>query len=162
MTDAQAALVFLLETDSPLRDSGLAAFYDRWRDDPLVIDKWFSMQALSTREDTLDRVLALSEHPDFNLRNPNRLRSLVNSFCAGNQVRFHRPDGAGYVFLGRMVDELDGLNPQLAARMVTVFNPWRRFDASRQALMKAELERIEARKGLSKHVFEIVARALAD
>ncbi|MFP6640135.1 MAG: aminopeptidase N, partial [Myxococcota bacterium] len=104
MTDAQAALVFLLETDSPLRDSGLAAFYDRWRDDPLVIDKWFSMQALSTREDTLDRVLALSEHPDFNLRNPNRLRSLVNSFCAGNQVRFHRPDGAGYAFLGRMVD----------------------------------------------------------
>ena len=162
MTDAQAALVCLLETDSPLRESGLEDFYRRWHGVPVVLDKWFSMQALCRKEDTLDRVVALAQHEDFSLRNPNRLRSLVGSFCAGNQVRFHRSDGAGYAFLGRVVAELDGLNPQVAARMVSIFNPWRRFDASRQALIKTELEQIAAKSGLSKPVFEIVSRALTE
>jgi aminopeptidase N len=162
MTDAQAALVCLLETDSPLRESGLEDFYRRWHGVPVVLDKWFSVQALCRKEQTLDRVVALAEHADFSLRNPNRLRSLVGSFCAGNQVRFHRSDGAGYAFLGRIVTELDGLNPQVAARMVSIFNPWRRFDAGRQALIKAELEQIGAKPGLSKPVFEIVSRALTE
>ncbi|MAI77673.1 MAG: aminopeptidase N [Myxococcota bacterium] len=160
MTDAQAALTLLLETDSPLREQGLLNFYDRWKTNPLVLDKWFSIQALCSRENTLDSVLALAEHPDFSLRNPNRLRSLVGSFCAGNQVRFHAADGAGYAFLGQIVSELNQLNPQVAARMVSIFNPWRRFDSSRQSLMRSELESIAALKDLSKPVFEIVSRAL--
>ena len=162
MTDAQAALVCLLETEAPARESGLSDFYERWQGVPVVLDKWFSMQALCSREDTLERVIELSRHPDFSLRNPNRLRSLVGSFCAGNQVRFHQADGAGYAFLGQAVRELDELNPQQAARMVSIFNPWRRFDADRQALMKAELEGILAQPGVSKPVFEIVSRALSD
>ena len=140
----------------------MSDFYERWQGVPVVLDKWFSMQALCSREDTLERVIELSRHPDFSLRNPNRLRSLVGSFCAGNQVRFHQADGAGYAFLGQAVRELDELNPQQAARMVSIFNPWRRFDADRQALMKAELEGILAQPGVSKPVFEIVSRALSD
>lgn len=162
MTDSQAALVCLLETDAPARESALSDCYERWRSVPVVLDKWFSLQALCSREDTLERVVELSQHPDFSLKNPNRLRSLVGSFCAGNQVRFHRADGAGYAFLGQVVSDLDELNPQQAARMVSIFNPWRRFDADRQALMKSELDRILAKKGLSKPVFEIVSRALSD
>jgi aminopeptidase N len=110
----------------------------------------------------LDQVLALAQHPAFSLKNPNRMRSLVGTFCSGNPVHFNRSDGAGYRFLADNVIELDPANPQVAARMVSIFNPWRRFDLQRQALLKREIERIEAQPGLSKDVFEIVTRALAD
>jgi len=160
MTDAQAALTVLADTDSPASREALASFYDRWRRDPLVLDKWFAIQAGSRREDAVEQVVALSSHADFSLRNPNRVRALVGTFCAGNQVRFHRADGAGYRFLADMVKRLDPLNPQVAARMASLFNPWRRFDPGRQALMRAELEGIREQSGLSKDVFEIVTRAL--
>jgi aminopeptidase N len=159
MTDTQAALSMLADCDGPAREDALAAFYERWKSDPLVLDKWFSVQAMSKREDTAAKVVALAEHPDFSLRNPNRVRSLVGIFCAGNQVRFHGADGVGYRFLTEMVIALDG-NPQVAARMASSFNNWRRFDAGRRALMKAELERIARQKPLSNDVFEIVSRAL--
>jgi aminopeptidase N len=107
-------------------------------------------------------VIALSEHADFSLGNPNRVRALVAMFCAGNQVRFNRSDGAGYRFLSDVVKRLDPRNPQLAARMASLFNPWRRFDVARQALMRSELEGIRALPGLSKDVYEIVTRALAE
>ncbi|MBW2419279.1 MAG: aminopeptidase N [Deltaproteobacteria bacterium] len=159
MTDRQAALVLLVDGVGPEREEALAEFYERWKGDPLVLDKWFAVQALSKRPDTLTRVLELFRHPDFSLKNPNRLRSLVGSFCAGNQVRFHAAEGAGYAFLADIVLDLDALNPQMAARMVSIFNPWRRFDPGRRALMESQLERIASRKGLSKDVFEIVGRA---
>ena len=162
MSDAEAALAVLADTVSDARDEGLASFYARWSDDPLVVDKWFAIQAGSRRSDTFEQVLALAGHAAFSLKNPNRVRALVGTFCSANPVHFNRPDGGGYRFLADKVIELDPLNPQAAARMVSIFNPWRRYDAGRQALMQAELERIGERPGLSKDVFEIVTRALAD
>ncbi len=160
LTDVQAALVMLVDLDVPQRGQALAAFHRRWHRDPLVLDKWFSVQALSSLPGTLARVQELARHPDFTLKNPNRVRALVGTFCAGNQVRFHAADGAGYRFLADQVLALDALNPQVAARMVSAFNPWRRFDAGRQAAMRAELERIAGREGLSKNVYEVVSRCL--
>ncbi|MDE0884763.1 MAG: aminopeptidase N [Myxococcota bacterium] len=162
MTDAEAALQALVDTRSTARDRALEAFYDRWQHDPLVIDKWFSIQATARRTDTYERVVELSAHPAFSLKNPNRLRSLVGVFCSANPVHFNRSDGAGYRFLAQKVMDLDPINPQVAARMVSIFNPWRRFDTARQGLMKKELETIGAQSALSKDVFEIVNRALAD
>jgi aminopeptidase N len=127
-----------------------------------VLDKWFSVQALTRLPDAVEKVLALSQHADFSLKNPNRLRSLIATFCSANPVHFNRADAAGYRFLADSVIELDPMNPQVSARLVSLFNQWRRFDPDRQALMKAQLERIAAQPGLSKDVFEIVGRALAD
>jgi aminopeptidase N len=105
-------------------------------------------------------VEALARHPSFTLRNPNRVRALVGEFSANNPLRFHAADGRGYVFLADQVIALDALNPQIAGRLASAFNPWRRFDAQRQVRMRAELARIAARKGLSKDLHEIVTRAL--
>jgi aminopeptidase N len=162
MTDLEAALISLVDIEGSEREAALESFYQRFQGDPLVIDKWFSVQARCKLPDTLARVLDLAGHPDFNLRNPNRARSLIGFFTVGNQVRFHAPDGAGYRFLADVTLELDSMNPQLAARLVSSFNPWRRFDAERRALMKQQLERIAGHPALSKDVFEIVGRALAE
>ncbi|MFT5695904.1 MAG: aminopeptidase N [Myxococcota bacterium] len=160
MTDSQSALSLLVDVGGEHSVRALASFYDRWRKDPLVLDKWFSVQAMSTREDALDEVIALSQHDDFSLKNPNRMRSLIGVFCAGNQIRFHEATGRGYQFLADVVLELDAMNPQIAARMVSQFNQWKRFDAGRGQMMKTQLERIAAKPALSKDVFEIVGRAL--
>ncbi|MBL4850201.1 MAG: aminopeptidase N [Planctomycetes bacterium] len=160
MTDAQAALFTLCQRDTPARTSALEAFYAKWKHDPLVLDKWFTAQAISSDPQTLAQVLSLTQHADFTLTNPNRVRSLIGIFGALNQVRFHAADGGGYSFLGEQVLALDGLNPQVAARLVSCFNAYKRFDPARQALQKAQLERIAAKPGLSKDVGEIVGRAL--
>jgi aminopeptidase N len=159
MTDRQGALGALASSDSPERHGALAAFYERYRADSLVLDKWFTVQALSTRDDTLAAVEALAAHPDFTLSNPNRMRSLVGAFAA-NQRAFHDRSGRGYRFLADMILAVDRLNPQTAARLVPPLGRWRRFDADRQDLMKAELERIVATKGLSKDVFEQASKSL--
>ena len=161
MTDAQAALFTLCQRDTPARTQALDSFYAKWKHDPLVLDKWFTAQAISTDPGTLERVCALTGHPDFSMTNPNRARSLIGVFAMMNQVRFHAADGSGYAFLGDAVIELDGINPQVAARMVGSFNAWKRFDEGRQALQKAQLERIAAKPDLCKDVREIVGRALA-
>ncbi|HEB87948.1 MAG TPA: DUF3458 domain-containing protein, partial [Deltaproteobacteria bacterium] len=161
MTDAQAAFVVLADQDHPRRDEVVRAFYDRWHEDPLVLDKWFAIQAGSSRSDTLERVQELAAHPDFNRGNPNRVRALVGAFCSGNQVRFHAASGEGYTFLADFVLELDASNPQVASRMASIFNDWRRYDEDRQALMQAQLERIASSGSLSKDVYEIVNRALS-
>jgi aminopeptidase N len=161
MTDSQAALSLLVSIEGPERDAALALFYERWCRDPLVLDKWFSVQALSKLPDTAARVVELSRHPDYSLENPNRARSLVAVFAGANQVRFHGADGVGYRFLTDVVLELDDRNPQLAARLLSNLSSWRRFDIRRQELMGAELERVGAKKTLSKDVFEIVTRTLA-
>jgi aminopeptidase N len=159
MTDRQGALGALTSSDSPERHGALAAFYERYRSDPLVLDKWFTVQALSTRDDTLEAVEALARHPDFTLSNPNRMRSLVGAFAA-NQRAFHDKSGRGYRFLADMILAVDRRNPQTAARLVPPLGRWRRFDAARQDLIKAELERIVATPGLSKDVFEQASKSL--
>jgi aminopeptidase N len=161
MTDSFAALAILSGIDHPERRRTLDAFYAKWKDEELVVDKWFAVQAGSPVSDTFDRVVELSRHPDFNLENPNRARSLLRTFTA-NQVHFHRADGAAYRFHSERVLALDALNPQIASRLVAAFNPWRRFDVGRQALMRAELERILGHEGLSKDVFEIASQALGE
>ena len=160
MTDAQAAFGVLADQDHPRRDEAVDAFYARWKGDPLVLDKWFTIQASSIRPDTLDRVRTLAQHLDFKLGNPNRVRSLISAFCSGNQVRFHDASGEGYEFLADNVLALQS-NPQLASRMTSIFNDWRRYDDDRQAKMQAQLERIAACDSLSKDVYEIVSRALS-
>jgi aminopeptidase N len=160
MTDSQSALACLVDLGGEKCDLALSAFHERWCDDPLVLDKWFSVQAMSKRPDALERVVALTKHVDFSLKNPNRMRSLLGVFCAANQVRFHDAGGEGYRLLADVVLELDAMNPQIAARMVSQFNQWRRFEPGRRALMKAELERVGDQPSLSKDVFEIVERSL--
>ncbi len=160
MTDRMAALAFLANSMAPERDLALAAFYERYRTDPLVIDKWFSVQAMSSRPDTLARVIELRAHPDFNANNPNRLRSLIGAFGV-NQVRLHAVDGAGYRFLGDEILAVGRTNPGAAARLSVPLGRWRRFDSVRSGLMRTELERIMATPGLSKDVFEMVSKSLA-
>jgi aminopeptidase N len=161
MTDRQAALQLLVDLPGPAREGPLARFHEQWRGDPLVLDKWFAVQALSTRSDTFERVTALARHPDFTLANPNRLRALVGNFAMGNPVRFHAADGGPYTFLAEVVLELDRRNPQVAARLAASLAPWRRFAAAQQAAMRAQLERIAATQPISKDLFEIATRALA-
>nr|WP_047167197.1 aminopeptidase N [Sphingomonas sp. Y57] len=160
MTDRQGAFGVLANSLAPERDVAIAAFYDRFRDNGLVLDKWFSTQAFSIRPDTLDRVEELSHHPDFTLANPNRLRSLVGAM-SGNQIVFHEASGRGYRFLADMLLKVDGLNPQTAAKLVPPLGRWRRFNEGRAALMKAELQRMLDTPGLSKDVFEQVSKSLA-
>jgi aminopeptidase N len=159
MTDRLGALGALASSDAAERHGALAAFYERYRADPLVLDKWFTVQAGSARDDTLDSVLALARHPDFTLANPNRMRSLVGAF-ASNQRAFHEAGGRGYRFLADMILAVDALNPQTAARLVPPLGRWRRFDAGRAALMKAQLERIVATPGVSKEVYEQASKSL--
>ncbi len=161
MTDVLAALAVLAATDSPERAQALAAFHAAWKDDALVLDKWFAIQAMSPRPSTLADVRALLDHPDFDLRNPNRARSLVASFPAGNQVRFHAADGGGYDFLADMIIRIDPANGQLAARMVAPLGQWRRFDAGRQETMKQALRRVLALPNLTTNTYEMVSKSLA-
>ncbi len=159
MTDRQAALATLANGDADERVAALDIFYNRYRGNALVIDKWFSTQAYSIRTDTVAAVRALQDHPDFTLHNPNRVRSLVGSF-AGNPQQFHSASGEGYRFLADAIIALDPINPQVAAKQVPALGRWARFDEGRQALMKGELQRIVATPGLSKDVFEQASKSL--
>ena len=160
MTDRQGALGVLVSTDTPQRAQALEAFYQRFRDDPLVLDKWFALQASAQRPDTVDKVLELAKHPDFTMSNPNRLRSLAGVFGA-NHWAFHSADGRGYAFLADMIVAADKLNPQIAARLVPPFGRWRRFEPKRAAMMRQALERIAATPALSRDVYEQVTKSLA-
>jgi aminopeptidase N len=161
MTDVLAALAVLCEVEHPARIEALAKFYERWKQDDLVVDKWFSLQAMSSLPGTLARVKELTHHPAFTIKNPNRMRSLVGAFTQANQLRFHDPSGAGYAFLADQVVTLDQLNPLMASRLVQPLGQWRRQDPGRHALMKRELERVLALPKLSKNTYEMVAKSLA-
>jgi aminopeptidase N len=161
MTEREAALQMLVDLPGEERDAALTTFYADWKDDALVLDKWFTAQAVSRAPGTVDLVIELSKHADFDLGNPNRIRALVGAFASGNPVAFHQADGRGYDFLADIALELQARNPQVASRLVSFFNPWRRHDPARQARMKGQLERIAGEKSLSKDVYEIVTRALA-
>ncbi|PQM26799.1 aminopeptidase N [Sphingopyxis lindanitolerans] len=159
MTERQAALATLAHGDSDERVAALDIFYQRYRDNPLVLDKWFQAQAWSMRPDTVDAVKALAGHPDFTLANPNRVRALYGALT-GNQAAFHQADGAGYRLIADLVIALDPKNPQTAAKMIPPLGRWRRFDEARAAMMKAELERILAQPGLSRDTTEQASKSL--
>jgi len=159
MTDRQGALTALASGHSHERDAALAAFYARYADNPLVLDKWFQTQALASRDDTPALVAELAHHPDFSLANPNRARALIGAFAV-NQRAFHVSGGAGYRWLADQLLALDPLNPQTAARLLPPLGRWRRFDPARAALMRAELERIVATPGISKDLFEQASKSL--
>ena len=161
MSDRQAALACLTFVDVPEQRTALDRFYELFKTDPLVIDKWFRLQAVAPLADPLARVTELEAHPDFTLETPNRVYSLIRAFAGANPVGFHRADGKAYEWIADKTLQLDALNPQVASRVVSSFNVWKRYDESRKALMKAQLERIAAHKGLSKDTAEIVGRALA-
>jgi len=160
MTDTLAALRGLVVTDSPFSSPALAEFEARWRANALVMDKWFTMQAIKPGSNTVNRVQELMNHPAFSMQNPNKVRALIGVFAMLNPTGFHAVDGSGYSFHANCVIELDGLNPQIAARMAAAFNRWKRYDEGRKALMKAELQRIATVAGLSGDVSEIVNNAL--
>jgi aminopeptidase N len=162
MTDAVATLRLLVDHGGAAAEAATREFYARWAGDPLVLDKWFAVQATSKREDALAKVTALMKHPAFSLTNPNRVRSLIGAFAAGNQVRFHAADGAGYRFLTDRVLELDPINPQIASRLLQSLTRWRRFDVHRQTLMRAELERVLDVEALSKDAYEVASKSLGD
>jgi aminopeptidase N len=160
MTDSVAGLACLVDMTGKEGREALDSFYDRWKANPLVIDKWMSIQAQSSSPETLERIRALTGHPAFNIANPNRVRSLIGAFVMGNPLRFHAADGSGYAFLADTVLKLDGVNPQVAARLCGAFETWRRFDTARQASIRGQLARIAAVQGLSRNVSEIVEKTL--
>jgi aminopeptidase N len=162
MTDAIGGLSALMQIGGEPYETALRHFFDKWKGEPLVIDKWFALQARDPDEGALGRVMGLTAHPAFEPKNPNRLRALVSTFANFNPARFHDPSGAGYRFLADQILAVDGFNPMTAARLVDPLGGWRRYTPELGALMKAELERILAAPGLSKNVFELVSRALGE
>ncbi len=161
MTDAMAALTCLANSGGAERERALSMFYDKWKDEALVVDKWFRVQATSWMPGTLDRVSALTAHPSFDLRNPNRARALLHSFAMDNPGHFHAADGSGYRWIAQQVIALDKLNPQVASRLARTFDRWKKYDDGRQAHARAALEMIRDAKDLSGNVGEVVGRALA-
>lgn len=159
MTDTIAALSNLVNIDGKVKEETLGDFYKKWRNDPLVLDKWLILQATSSLENTLDNVKQLTKNRSFSIKNPNKVRSLIGAFCAGNHVRFHDRSGAGYRFLTEKIEELNSINPQIAARLVSPLTSWKRYDSERQKLMKIELDRILSIKNLSSDVYEIVSKS---
>jgi aminopeptidase N len=159
MTDAIAALSILSHVAGPARDQALDHFYARWQDEPLVLDKWFAVQARAGRPDSVETVRALLSHPKFSLKNPNRIRALIGSFAHANPTGFNRADGAGYQFLAEQALVIDAFNPHVAARLLGAFESWRTLEPGRQALAKAVLVDLAA-KSLSTDSYEIVTKTL--
>jgi aminopeptidase N len=159
MTDRQGALMILCNLDVPERDRALADFHERYRDNELVVDKWFALQAGSLHPDVLEHVKELAEHPDFRMTNPNRVRSLYMSMAV-NPAAFHAADGEGYRLIGELIRNLDPINAQTAARFVPPLGRWRRIEESRAAMMQGELEKIIAVPGLSRDTLEQATKSL--
>jgi len=161
MTDQIAALTVIVESENPAKQQCLESFYQQWQDEALVIDKWFTLQASSSAEDTFATVKGLMQHTAFELTNPNRVRSLIGAFSQANQLHFHAANGQGYQFLADQVIALNRINPQVASRMVSALTQWERFDKDRQSLVKQELDRIINTVDISKDVYEIASKSLA-
>ncbi len=160
MTDAFYALMNCFHHNAQGCHELLEAFYNQWQDSALVIDKWFSLQATSPAHGTLNNVIKLLEHKQFSLENPNKVRSLIGAFASNNLLHFHQISGLGYQFLADQVIKLNQLNPQIASRMVSYFNNWRKFDEQRRQMIQQQLLRIKDSENLSPDVFEIVSKAL--
>jgi aminopeptidase N len=162
MTDRLASLSVLTTIPGKAREDAIAQFGERYRNEPLVLDKWFTLQAAIPEDATLERVKGLMQHPAFSLGNPNRVRSLIGSFAMLNQVQFNRADGAGYRLLASIVLRADELNPQLAARLLTAFSTWRMMENGRRNHAKEALRSIAQKPNLSRDVGDIVSRSLEE
>ena len=160
MTDMIGGLYPMVAMGGVPREKALESFHHAWRTEPLVLDKWFAVQGRDPNPDALERVIALTQHPDFEPTNPNRLRALVSTFANFNPARFHDPSGAGYAFLADEILKVDAFNPMTAARLVEPLGGWRRYKPELGALMRAQLERIVAQPNLSKNVLELAGKAL--
>jgi aminopeptidase N len=161
MTDSMGGLAALMLIGGEGFDAALEKFYERWKDEPLVVDKWFALQARDPSPEVLERVKALTSHPAFEPKNPNRLRALIGTFAASNPSRFHDPSGDGYAFLADQILAVDAFNPMTAARLIEPLGGWSRYTPELGALMRAQLERIVATPGLSKNVLELACKAIA-
>ncbi len=161
MTDRMAALATLSLHDVPERKAALADLYARYASDALVVDKWFSLQAVIPQPDTLDKVRALTSHPAFSMANPNRVRALIGAFAQANATQFNRPDGAGYEFVADTILTLDPKNPQISARLATAFRTWRTLESTRRAKAETALQRLKGVPNISRDLADIVERALA-
>ncbi|GIZ51360.1 aminopeptidase N [Noviherbaspirillum aridicola] len=160
MTDRIGALAALANSSAPGREQALARFYEDFEQEALVVDKWFSLQAMSRKTDVA-AVRELMRHPAFTLKNPNRARSLIFSFCNGNPSQFHAADGSGYEFWAEQVIALNAINPQVAARLARTLDRWRKYEPALQQKMKAALQKVAATRSLSKDVLEVVTKSLA-
>jgi aminopeptidase N len=157
---ALRALVFYGEASHrDLKQEMLDSFYSQWRHETLVIDQWLVTQAIDPSEGALCRVKALIDHKEFDIKNPNKVRSLIGAFCSQNHIHFHNRDGDGYKFLADKVIQLDAINPQIAARLLAPLTRWKSFDEKRQGLMQVQLQRIKASSTLSKDVYEVVEKS---
>jgi aminopeptidase N len=165
MTDEGAALRLLAslqkEEQEDNRQAALNSFYKKWKSEALVIDQWFSVQVIARRDSVLEETKALMVHEDFDINNPNRVRSVLGAF-AQNYQYFHQADGSGYAFYAEQIERLNSINPQIAARLLSPLIHWRRYEGERSVLMQKSLERLKALKGLSKDVYEIVDKALSE
>jgi len=166
MTDESAALRAFINNPSPanaaIRDELVERFYQKWKHETLVVEQWLSMQSAAPVAGNLPRVKALIQHEAFDIKNPNKVRSVIGAFCNANAIGFHAADGSGYAFLADYVIELNRLNPQIASRQLTPLTRWRRYDAERQAKMKEQLQRIMAEPNLSPDVYEVLSKSLQD
>jgi aminopeptidase N len=162
MTESIGALVTLSNLGGEAYDQALQRFYKRWKDEPLVMNKWFGLQAASPASDTLRRLQDLILHPLFSMENPNRVRSVYGVFAHGNQLRFNDASGKGYEFVGNAVIAIDCFNPQIASRLLSAFESWRIFEPGRRALAEAALKNVLTQKSLSSDVFEIATKILGE
>ena len=160
MTDTIAALRSLTNINGPLREQALSEFYNTWKHDALVVDKWFTLQATSKLQGTLYKVQQLFKHEAFDIKNPNKVYALIGGFCQNNPVNFHAANGGGYQFLTEAILKLDALNPQVAARMIKPLTEWRRYDSKRQQLMRERLEVILKEPKISRDIYELVTKSL--
>jgi len=161
MTERLAALACLVNSSfSNEAEEALESFADRFEDDPIVMDQWFSVQAAAVLPDGLERVQHLLNHPSFSIKNPNKVRAVVGAFSTQNTPNFHAHDGSGYAFLADKVIELDALNPQMAARMLSPLTRWQRFDLHQQEMMQMQLKRIKHSGDLSADLFEVLEKSL--
>jgi aminopeptidase N len=161
MTDLLAGLSLMADQKGPEAEHAIRAFYEQWKHDRQVVDKWLTVQALSNQSDTLLRVKGLLKHPAFSMKNPNNVRAVIGQFCRNNPINFHAKDGSGYRFLAEQIIELNKLNPQVAARQLGAFNSWQQYDTERQSMIKKALQSIAEQDGLSPDVYEVVTKYLA-
>jgi aminopeptidase N len=160
MTNQIAAFRALVHHETASSENVISRFYQQWHQDGLVLDKWFMVQATSPHESARQRLVQLFEHEDFDLKNPNRVRSLLGTFCAANPTGFHSKDGFGYRLLGQYIEKLDRINPQIASRLCVPLTRWKRYDPQRQELMRSVLQHLSGLEKLSRDVTEMVEKSL--
>jgi len=144
-----------------MKDELLAHFYQQWQSETLVVEQWLSMQSAAMVPDNLSTIQALMQHEAFDIKNPNKVRSVIGAFCHNNAVGFHKLDGSGYEFLADQIIVLNKLNPQIASRLMTPLTRWKKYSPERQQLMQAAMKRILETEDLSPDVFEVVSKSLA-